>query len=47
MPSPPKTKPAGLSRELSEAIPVSESFEGMPGIRSVAGDLGDKYVCSI
>jgi hypothetical protein len=38
----PKVKPSGLSKELSEPIPVSESFEGMPGIRTVAGDLGNQ-----
>ncbi|KAF2023399.1 NAD(P)-binding protein [Setomelanomma holmii] len=40
----PKVKPTGVSRELSEPIPQSESFEGMQGIRSVAGDLGSQRV---
>lgn len=35
-------KQQGVSKELSEPIPESESFEGMRGIRSVAGDLGSQ-----
>lgn len=35
-------KQQGVSKELSEPIPESESFEGMHGIKSVAGDLGDQ-----
>jgi hypothetical protein len=38
----PKVKPTGLSKELSEPIAASQSFEGMPGIRTVAGDLGNQ-----
>ena len=38
----PKVKPTGLSKELSEPIPDSGTFEGMPGVRTVAGDLGNQ-----
>ncbi|USP74138.1 uncharacterized protein yc1106_01412 [Curvularia clavata] len=37
-------KQQGVSKELSEPIPESESFEGMRGIKSVAGDLGSQRV---
>ncbi|OAK98641.1 NAD(P)-binding protein [Phaeosphaeriaceae sp. SRC1lsM3a] len=40
----PKVKPTGVSKELSEPIPESASFEGMPGVRTVAGDLGNQRV---
>jgi hypothetical protein len=42
MPSPPTMKKQGLSKELSEPLPEPETFEGMRGIRSVAGDLGNQ-----
>jgi hypothetical protein len=35
-------KKQGLSKELSEPLPEPETFEGMRGIRSVAGDLGNQ-----
>jgi hypothetical protein len=38
----PKVQSTGLSKELSEPIPESASFEGMPGVRTVAGDLGNQ-----
>jgi hypothetical protein len=38
----PKVKPTGVSKELSEPIPESKPFEGLPGVRSIAGDLGDQ-----
>ncbi|KAF1941817.1 NAD(P)-binding protein [Clathrospora elynae] len=46
MPSPSKAKQPGhsLSKELSEPLPEPETFEGMAGIRSVAGDLGNARV---
>ena len=37
-----KGQQQGVSKELSEPIPESESFEGMRGIKSVAGDLGSQ-----
>jgi hypothetical protein len=42
MPSTPKVKQQGMSKELSEPLPEPESFEGMQGIRSIAGDLGNE-----
>jgi hypothetical protein len=39
----PKVKPTGLSKELSEPLPEPPTFEGQPGVRSIAGDLGDQY----
>jgi hypothetical protein len=38
----PKVKQTTTSRELSEQIPASQPFEGLPGVRSVAGDLKDQ-----
>jgi hypothetical protein len=38
----PKVKQTTMSRELSEPIPESKPFEGLPGVRSVAGDLKDQ-----
>lgn len=38
----PRVKPQGLSKELSEPLPEPGTFEGMPGVRSIAGDLGDQ-----
>ena len=38
----PKVKQSGLSKELSEPLPDPGSFEGMPGVRSIAGDLGNQ-----
>ncbi|EAT85871.2 hypothetical protein HBI56_145000 [Parastagonospora nodorum] len=40
----PKVKQSGLSKELSEPLPDPGTFEGMPGVRSIAGDLGDQRV---
>lgn len=40
----PKVKPAALSKELSEPLPEPPTFEGKPGVRSIAGDLGDQSV---
>ena len=37
-----KVKQEGVSKELSEPIPETGSFEGMRGLRSVAGDMGDQ-----
>jgi hypothetical protein len=37
-----KVTQTGQSKELSEPIPASDSFEGMPGIRTVSGDLGNQ-----
>jgi hypothetical protein len=39
-----KVKTAALSKELSEPLPEPPTFEGKPGVRSIAGDLGDQYV---
>jgi NAD(P)-dependent dehydrogenase (short-subunit alcohol dehydrogenase family) len=39
----PKVKPAALSKELSEPLPEPPTFEGKPGVRSIAGDLGNEY----
>ncbi|KAF1830270.1 3-oxoacyl-reductase-like protein [Decorospora gaudefroyi] len=44
MPSPPKVKQQAMSKELSEPLPEPETFEGMQGIRSIAGDLGNQRV---
>jgi hypothetical protein len=38
----PKVKPTGMSKELSEPLPDPGTFEGVPGVRSLAGDLGDQ-----
>ena len=43
----PKAKPAALSRELSEPLPEPPSFENQPGVRSIAGDLGDQCAWSL
>ncbi|KAF2832877.1 NAD(P)-binding protein [Ophiobolus disseminans] len=40
----PKVKPTGLSKELSGPLADSGTFEGMPGIRTVAGDLRNQRV---
>lgn len=40
----PKVKPQGLSKELSEPLPEPGTFEGMPGVRSIVGDLGNQRV---
>lgn len=40
----PKVQTAALSKELSEPIPEPPTFEGKPGVRTVAGDLGNEYV---
>jgi hypothetical protein len=37
-----KVKQQGVSKELSEPIPETDIFEGMRGIKSVAGDLGNQ-----
>ncbi|KAF2739883.1 NAD(P)-binding protein [Polyplosphaeria fusca] len=44
MPSDPKTrlKSQPLSKELSEGVPDAGTFEDIPKVRSVAGDLGDQ-----
>jgi hypothetical protein len=42
MPSSPTVKKQGLSKELSEPLPEPETFEGMSGIRTIAGDLGNQ-----
>ena len=39
-----KVKTAALSKELSEPLPEPPTFEGKPGVRSIAGDLGDQFV---
>ncbi|KAF1951441.1 NAD(P)-binding protein [Byssothecium circinans] len=44
MPTEPKVKPQGLSRELSEPLPDPGEFEGVKRVRSIAGDLGDQRV---
>lgn len=45
MPSVPlKVTQLGLSKELSEPLPDPGTFEGMPGIRTIAGDLGTQRV---
>jgi hypothetical protein len=38
----PKVTSSGLSKELSEPLPEPQPFEGMPGVRTVAGDLGNQ-----
>ena len=38
-----KVESTGLSKELSEPLPEAPTFEGQPGVRSIAGDLGDQY----
>lgn len=38
-----KVKTAALSKELSQPLPEPPTFEGKPGVRSIAGDLGDQY----
>lgn len=43
----PKVKQTSMSRELSEPIPESKPFEGLPGVRSVAGDLKDQWVQTV
>ncbi|KAL6168757.1 hypothetical protein ACJQWK_05131 [Exserohilum turcicum] len=42
--SQPKVKQQAVSRELSEPLPTAETFEGMRGITSIAGDLGNQRV---
>lgn len=42
MPPLQKIKQSGLSKELSEPLPEPASFEGMQGVREIAGDLGDQ-----
>ena len=42
MPADPKVKQQALSRELSEPPKDPGTFENIPRIRSIAGDLGDK-----
>lgn len=42
MPPPPKVQSQGRSKELSEPLPEPTTFEGMPGVRTIAGDLGDQ-----
>ena len=37
-------KQPGLSKELSEPLPDPGSFEGMQGVRTIAGDLGNQRV---
>ncbi|KAJ4296431.1 hypothetical protein N0V90_006476 [Kalmusia sp. IMI 367209] len=44
MPADPKVKQQALSRELAEGLPDPGSFEDIPRVRSIAGDLGDKRV---
>lgn len=39
-----KVKTAALSKELSQPLPEPPTFEGKPGVRSIAGDLGDQRV---
>jgi hypothetical protein len=43
----PKVQSAALSKELSEPLPEPPTFEGKPGVRSIAGDLGNEYVLSL
>ncbi|UPX10698.1 uncharacterized protein EKO05_0001340 [Ascochyta rabiei] len=40
----PKVKPTRFSKELSEPLPEPPTFEGQPGVRSIAGDLGNQRV---
>lgn len=42
MPADPKVKQQALSRELSEPPKDPGTFENIPRVRSIAGDLGDK-----
>lgn len=43
MPTAPlKVTQQGLSKELSEPLPNPGTFEGIPGVRSIAGDLGNQ-----
>ncbi|KAF2686542.1 NAD(P)-binding protein [Lentithecium fluviatile CBS 122367] len=44
MPQDPKIKPNTLSRELSTPLADPGTFEDMPKVRSIAGDLGDARV---
>ncbi|OAL50495.1 NAD(P)-binding protein [Pyrenochaeta sp. DS3sAY3a] len=44
MPPSPKVQSQGRSKELSEPLPEPATFEGMPGVRTIAGDLGDQRV---
>ncbi|KAJ4353233.1 uncharacterized protein N0V89_004960 [Didymosphaeria variabile] len=44
MPADPKIKQQGLSRELSEPPKDPGTFENIPRVREIAGDLGDKRV---
>ncbi|KAL1607828.1 hypothetical protein SLS60_002766 [Paraconiothyrium brasiliense] len=44
MPPDPKIKQQGLSRELSERPKDPGTFENIPRVREIAGDLGDKRV---
>ena len=38
----PKVQRQGMSKELSEPLPEPETYEGLKGIRSIAGDLGNQ-----
>jgi hypothetical protein len=44
MPSDPKVKQQALSRELSEPPADPGTFENIPKVREIAGDLGNKCV---
>jgi len=37
-----KVQRQGVSKELSEPLPEPESFEGLKGVREIAGDLGNQ-----
>jgi hypothetical protein len=37
-----KVERQGVSKELSEPLPEPKPFEGLKGIRSLAGDLGSQ-----
>jgi len=37
-----KVQRQGMSKELSEPLPEPESFEGLKGVREIAGDLGNQ-----
>ncbi|KAI4606652.1 hypothetical protein J4E83_010024 [Alternaria metachromatica] len=39
-----KVQRQGMSKELSEPLPEPQSFEGLKGVREIAGDLGNQRV---
>jgi hypothetical protein len=38
----PKVQRQGVSKELSEPLAEPETFEGLKGVREIAGDLGNQ-----